>query len=397
MIVAGYALWYHDRMSFWQTLPQPIIGLSPMDGVTDAAFRCMVARHGKPDVQCTEFIHVEEICRGLESAWRQLRFVELERPVLAQIYGVDPDKFYQAAHVICALGFDGVDINMGCPSKSVAARGCGAALIKNPPLAREIIRAVQAGVRDWASGHDMAQIGLSPRVVEQMQALLSAASQPQRGQRTALPVSVKTRLGYDAVVIEEWVATLLEERPDVIAIHGRTLAQMYRGQADWEAIRRAVQLARTTSTLVLGNGDLVAMSEAVERIRQTQVHGVLIGRGALGNPWIFLAKEWARRQCSTLPDQTWPPHVSLCDRLQVALEHARYFEALGDGVRFPAIRKHLGWYCRGFPGAAETRAQLFQTTNARDVARVLATLHGVGACSAPSCARDPVSSCEFRP
>src|SRR5262245_20840304 len=187
-------------MSFWHTLPQPIIGLSPMDGVTDAAFRCIVARHGKPDVQYTEFIHVEEICRGLESAWRQLRFVECERPVLAQIYGADPDRFYQAAQVICALGFDGVDINMGCPSNNVAARGCGAALIKNPPLAREIIRAVQAGVRDWACGHDIAQIGLPPRVVERMQALPNTTERLQRENRAALPVSVKTRLGYDSVV-----------------------------------------------------------------------------------------------------------------------------------------------------------------------------------------------------
>src|SRR6058998_3806055 len=160
-------------MSFWQTLPQPIIGLSPMDGVTDAAFRCMVARHGKPDAQYTEFIHVEEICRGLESAWRQLRFVDLERPVLAQIYGANPDRFYQAAHVICALGFDGVDINMGCPSKNVAARGCGAALIKNPPLAREIIRAVRAGVADWAAGHRIETIGLRPKVVERVLRLTS--------------------------------------------------------------------------------------------------------------------------------------------------------------------------------------------------------------------------------
>jgi nifR3 family TIM-barrel protein len=363
-------------MSFWQTLPQPIIGLSPMDGVTDAAFRCIVARHGKPDVQYTEFIHIEEICRGLESAWQQLRFVDIERPILAQIYGADPDRFYQAAHVICALGFDGVDINMGCPSKSVAARGCGAALIKNPALARAIIRAVQAGVRDWASGHDLAQIGLQPRVVEQIETLTSAASRPQRGYRTALPVSVKTRLGYDAVVIEDWVSVLLEERPDAITIHGRTLAQMYRGQADWDAIRRAVQLARATSTLLLGNGDLVAMAEAVARIRETQVHGVLIGRGALGNPWIFLAKEWARWQCATTPTHPWSPAVSRRDRLQVALEHARYFEALGDGVRFPAMRKHLGWYCRGFPGAAETRAKLFQASDSGDVARLLADIEG---------------------
>ena len=207
-------------MSFWHTLPQPIIGLSPMDGVTDAAFRFIVARYGKPDVQCTEFVSVEEIRHGTASAWRQLRFVESERPILAQIYGADPDGFYQVAHVLCALGFDGVDINMGCPSKSVSARGCGAALIKNPPLARAIIRAVQAGVRDWASGHAIDTIGLRSSVVEQIQRLTSTAAPPAREHRRVLPVSVKTRLGYDSVVIEDWVSTLLEEQPEVIAIHG---------------------------------------------------------------------------------------------------------------------------------------------------------------------------------
>ena len=195
-------------MSFWRTLPQPIIGLSPMDGVTDAAFRFIVARHGKPDVQCTEFINVEEIRRGTASAWHQLRYVESERPILAQIYGADPEGFYQVAHVLGALGFDGVDINMGCPSKSVSGRGCGAALIKNPPLAREIIRAVQAGVRDWASGHAIDTIGLRPSVVEHLQTLTRTASPPPR--EHPLPVSVKTRLGYDTVVIEDWVAMLLE-------------------------------------------------------------------------------------------------------------------------------------------------------------------------------------------
>src|SRR5215467_13765710 len=298
-------------MSFWHTLPQPIIGLSPMDGVTDAAFRFIVARHGKPDVQYTEFVNVEEICRGTASAWRQLRFVESERPVLAQIYGADPDRFYQVAQVLCELGFDGVDINMGCPAKSVSGRGCGAALIKNPPLAREIIRAVQAGVRDWASGHAIATIGLRPSVVEQVQMLMSTTSQPPRHHRSALPVSVKTRLGYDTVVIEDWVATLLEEQPEVIAIHGRTLAQMYRGQANWDAIRRAATLVHETSTLVLGNGDVVTMSEVVQRVRETQVHGVLIGRGALGNPWLFRAKAWARQQLSGPAAMAQPPDVSV--------------------------------------------------------------------------------------
>ena len=365
-------------MSFWHTLPQPIIGLAPMDGVTDAAFRFIMARHGKPDVQCTEFINVEEIRRGTASAWRQLRFVESERPILAQIYGADPDGFYQVAHVLCALGFDGVDINMGCPSKGVLARGCGAALIKNPPLARAIIRAVQAGVRDWASGHAINTIGLRPSVVEQLQRLSSTAASSSRQHRSALPVSVKTRLGYDSVVIEDWVSTLLEEQPEVIAIHGRTLAQMYRGQADWDAIRHAAKLVRETATLILGNGDVVTMSEVVQRVRETHVHGVLIGRGALGNPWIFRAKAWARHQLSTLPAEAPSMDVALCERCQVALEHARYFESLGDGIQFPAMRKHLGWYCRDFPGAAAVRTAMFKTTSSRDVVRVLEAVTGVG-------------------
>jgi nifR3 family TIM-barrel protein len=363
-------------MHFWHTLPQPIIGLAPMDGVTDAAFRCIVARHGKPDVQCTEFIAVEEICRGTASAWRQLRFVELERPILAQLYGTDPEQFYQAAQVVCALGFDGVDINMGCPAKSVTARGAGAALIANPPLARAIIRAVQAGVRDWAGGHDLTTIGLPPRVVEQLEALTSVASRPQPVPRRVLPVSVKTRLGYDAVVIEDWVALLAEERLAAVAIHGRTLTQRYSGQADWQAIRRAAQLVRTTSTLILGNGDLAEMTEVVQRVQETQVHGVLIGRGALGNPWIFRVKEGTRRQCATGSAPACPLDVPLRERFQVALEHAHYFESLSDGGSFPAMRKHLGWYCRGYPGAAAMRVDMFKTTSAADVARVVATMQG---------------------
>ena len=343
-----------------------------MDGVTDAACRFIMAQHGKPDVQCTEFVSVEEIRHGTASAWRQLRFVECERPILAQIYGADPDGFYQVTQVLCALGFDGVDINMGCPAKSVSGRGCGAALIQNPPLARAIIRAVQAGVRDWVSGHAIETIGLRPRVVEQVQRRMSTHA-PWH-QRRALPVSIKTRLGYDTVVIEDWVSMLLEEQPEVIAIHGRTLAQRYRGQADWDAIRRAARLIRETPTLVLGNGDLGTISDVVQRVRESRVHGVLIGRGALGNPWLFRAKAWARQQCAMLTTEVPPPDVSVGERCQVALEHARYFEGLADGVQFQAMRKHLGWYCHSFPGAADMRARLFTTTTSRDVAQVFATL-----------------------
>lgn len=349
-----------------------------MDGVTDPAFRFIVARHGKPDVQFTEFICVDEICYAAESAWQQLRYAEIERPVVAQIYGADPDKFYQVAQVVCELGFDGVDINMGCPSKSVSARGCGAALIKNPPLAREIIRAVQSGVRDWAAGRGIESIGLRPKVVERVVALASDRRGLAQAPRRPVPVSVKTRLGYDSVVIEEWVASLLEERPEVISIHGRTLAQMYRGSADWGAIARAAKLVRETPTLVLGNGDVESLPDLVLRVRETHVHGALIGRGALGNPWIFVQKERAKELVlspSPLEGEgkgEGARETPIEERFRVALEHARHFEALGGSPRFAAMRKHLGWYCKGFFKAAEVRSQMFRTTSSLDVERVLA-------------------------
>ena len=113
-------------MSFWNALPRPVIGLAPMDGVTDATFRHLVSRAGKPDVTFTEFTHVHDVCRGPEFLLDSLRYHEDERPVVAQLYGKDPDLFYQAAHAVCELGFDGLDINMGCPSRNVASSGSGA-------------------------------------------------------------------------------------------------------------------------------------------------------------------------------------------------------------------------------------------------------------------------------
>jgi len=136
-------------MSFWSALPRPIIGLSPMDGVTDASFRAIVARQGKPDVTFTEFTHVHDICRGPEVCLETLVYSEIERPMVAQLYGNNPDLFYQAAHAVCELGFDGLDINMGCPSKSVASSGSGAGLIRTPELARAIVQAARQGITDW--------------------------------------------------------------------------------------------------------------------------------------------------------------------------------------------------------------------------------------------------------
>jgi len=359
-------------MNFWQTLPHPIIGLAPMDGVTDAAFRLTVARQGPPDVTFTEFTSVMDVCRGPEHLLASLIYAEIERPVVAQLYGKTPELFYQAAQVVCELGFDGLDINMGCPAKNVASSGSGAALIRTPALAHDIMRAAQQGIRDWAAGRSLEAAGLKPVRIELIRAMNRRRTGEPASPRRLIPLSVKTRLGYDSVVIEPWVSHLLEEQPAAVSIHGRTLEQQYRGEADWRAIERAARLAQGTATLLLGNGDVGSLQDAVQRILQHGVNGVLVERAALGAPWFFRAKESARRcvrSGAEIPEDLSP--LNLAVRFHIMLEHARQFEALFGPARFPAMRKHLGWYCRGFRDAAVLRAGMVRATSSAHAAELL--------------------------
>jgi tRNA-dihydrouridine synthase len=357
--------------NFWQSLPRPIIGLAPMDGVTDAAFRGIVAAQGPPDVTITEFTSVIDVCRGPEHRLQPLRYHERERPVVAQLYGKDPDLFYRAAMVVCALGFDGLDLNMGCPSRTVASSGSGAGLIRTPELACAIIRAARQGILDWAGGRSLADAGLKPARQEQIAAMNARRGACNPVERRIIPLSVKTRIGYDRDIVESWIGLLLEESPTAIMLHGRTLEQMYRGAADWKAIERAAGLARGTRTLVLGNGDLSSPADVVRRVDTHGVHGVLVGRGALGTPWFFKGKEAIRAAVKTGGAPPELPGPSLHERFEVMLEHARLFESCFGGDRFPHIRKHLGWYCKGFPGAAAMRGRMVQAASSRDVARIV--------------------------
>jgi tRNA-dihydrouridine synthase len=342
-----------------------------MDGVTDAPFRLMVARQGRPDVIFTEFTSVMDVCRGPSHLLSSLIYSEAERPVVAQLYGKDPDVFYQAAHVVCELGFDGLDINMGCPSRNVASSGSGAGLIRTPDLAHEIMRATRQGIADWAAGRSLAGAGLKESRVDMIRAMNERRGGPPVVRRT-IPLSVKTRIGYDTVIVERWIEHLLAEQPVAISVHGRTLEQMYRGAADWSAIERAAHIARKTTTLLLGNGDVQNLHEVVQRVRQHGVHGVLVGRGALGEPWLFRRKEAARAAVND------PAHVIASDspsreeRFRVMLDHARQYEALLDRQCFPRMRKHLGWYCKGFPGAAALRNAMVRASSSDDVARLVA-------------------------
>jgi tRNA-dihydrouridine synthase len=344
-----------------------------MDGVTDSVFRLMTAGQGKPDVIFTEFTHVHDVCRGPELLLDSLHYHEAERPIVAQLYGKDPELFYQAAHVVCELGFDGLDINMGCPSRNVASSGSGAGLIRTPPLAHAIMRAARQGIADWTAGQTLEGAGLKAARVEIVNRFKARSSHPTAPVRSAIPLSVKTRLGYDEVIVERWIEHLLIECPTVISLHGRTLQQMYKGEADWAAIRRAAQLVRGSGTLLFGNGDVQSLSEVVHRVRETGVDGVLVGRAALGAPWFFQGKEEARRHAKTRepwdPDH-WTPSVAA--RFEILLAHARHFERQCGAQQFRRMRKHLGSYCKGFPHAAALRARMFHVSSVADVEAVLA-------------------------
>lgn len=340
---------------FWEKLTHPIIALSPMDGVTDFACRAMAARYGRPHVMFTEFTTTVGMFHAPEKVLRDFEYSEIERPIVAQVYGNHPDDFYRAAHVVAELGFDGLDINMGCPAKQVTQKNCGAALIRVPALALEILRATRAGLSDWANGQTLQDLKVPEAVILVVEAMNQRRANPEHpAVRRLLPYSVKTRLGYDEVVIENWVETLLTEQPAAISIHGRTLKQMYRGAARWDAIAAGARVARGSGTLILGNGDLSSLSESHQRIFETGVDGVLIGRASLGNPWIFTGHETTMRE-----------------RVSVAIEHARYFVAMRGEKEFKAVRKHMVGYLRGFPDAAALRMKALNAPSLNDLTDLL--------------------------
>ena len=349
--------------TFWATLPRPLIGLAPMDGVSDHPFRHIQKKYGRPMLVYTEFTAVERLEAGSRGLLEEYLYDESQRPIIAQIYGRTPELFRRAAVMLCELGFDGIDINMGCPAPSVVHRGAGAGLIKTPALAQALVQATKQGVQDWCNGASVADDpGAHPLLAAEVtarHARLPAAHQ----QRRAIPVSVKTRIGYDAPQIDAWVPQILASEPAALAIHGRTLHQGYRGHADWDEIAAAAELARGSGALILGNGDVKSLEDAQARAAQYGVDGVLIGRASCGDPFVFQpegdAAGWAADRYRLL---------------RIALEHARLFDAAighGSPYRFLAMRKHLGWYARGVHGANGLRRELVQTSSVADVEAVL--------------------------
>jgi tRNA-dihydrouridine synthase len=179
-------------------------------------------------------------------------------------------------------------------------------------------------------------------------------------------------LGYDCNIINEWSDCLIQGRPEAIAIHGRTLSQMYRGRSDWEAIALATQRIRKHGIVVLGNGDIQTLQEATTRIQESGVNGVLIGRGALGYPWIFQGIQQVRKTlCAGSDLELKTPEPSLDEKFQAMMNHAQCFESIHGQERFVRMRKHLGWYCSSFPHAAAMRAKMVRTNGSQDVLNIL--------------------------
>lgn len=354
------------KSGFWKELARPIIGLSPMDGVTDHPFRHITKKYGKPAVLYTEFATVEGFCRGVSRPLMDFLYDETQRPIVGQIYGTTPEFFRQTAIALCQMGFDGVDINMGCPAKSVANSGAGAGLIQTPKLAQEIMKATMQGVEDWQNGQTVRDCpDLTDEictVIEERHRKLPAQYQARTRE---IPVSVKTRIGYDKPVLEMWIPNLLEMEPAALALHGRTLRQGYSGFASWEHIAQAAEIVHSsgTGTVILGNGDVPTLARAHEVIEQHKVDGVLIGRASFGNPWLFTGK---------LEEE-----VTLQERIDLAIEHSHLYESVyqnDERYRFLPMRKNLAWYIKGFPNASEFRSALVRSESAVEVEQILKSI-----------------------
>jgi nifR3 family TIM-barrel protein len=307
--------------NFWRELKRPFFILAPMADVTDAAFRRIIAKYGKPDVTYTEFVSADGICladkEGREKLIKDLLYSEEERPIVAQFFTSKPELMKKAAALAVEMNFDGVDINMGCPDRSIEKQGAGAALIKNQSLAVELIEAAKEGVGG------------------------------------KIPVSVKTRTGYNKDEIDIWIPKLLSAEPDALIIHARTRKEMSKVSAHWDDIRRVVDIRDNinSGTLIVGNGDVLNIGEAKRKVKEFGCDGVMLGRAIFGNPWLFAEKE-----------------VSVEEKLKVMIEHTKLFEELLGGVKnFAVMKKHYKAYANGFDGAKELRIKLMETQNGKEV------------------------------
>jgi len=348
------------NQGFWENLKEPFFVLAPMADVTDAAFRRVVAKLGRPDVLWTEFVSADGLMSGgREVLLRDFLFTEAERPIVAQLFGSNVVTMRGAAKLVAELGFDGMDINMGCPDRAIEKQGAGASMIKTPEIALAIIQAVKDGVSD--AGKE-------------------------------IPVSVKTRIGYSHNEIKTWIPTLLGADIAALTVHCRTRKEMSKVPARWEHISEVVEIRDRmgVKTKIIGNGDVGSMEDGHRKQKETRCDGIMIGRAALGNPWMFdtkrkvirkglwnipligkfLPRAWEKK---ILGDRRFSQSsVSVRERLETLVEHSKLFEELlGDIKSFAVMKKHFKAYVNGFSGAKELRMKLMEANNAKEVQEIV--------------------------
>lgn len=351
-------------MNFWQDLPTPIMAVAPMADVTDAAYRRMIAKYsaherkdgtvGGPDVMWTEFVAADGLVRatpeGKEKLKADLIYSEEERPIVAQLFSSTVEHMEYAAALCHELGFDGVDINMGCPDRSIEKQGCGSAMIKTPEVATRIIAAAKRGAKSESAD--------------------------------GIPVSVKTRLGYNEDEVETWIPVLLRAEPAALTVHCRTRKEMSKVPARWERLKRVIELrdAISPETIVLGNGDVLSLRDAEEKVAATGADGAMIGRALFGNPWFFHPHKRLPVHLTALPTkgvnretlyqeveaEAGIEHITLEERLRVLVEHTRLFEDVLGFKNFNIMKKHYKAYVNSFPRAAELRAELMEQAKDAD-------------------------------
>lgn len=321
--------------NFWQEISRPIIALAPMEDVTDTVFREVI--RSVSDIEAlnvlfTEFTSTDGLCNeiGRKNVSQRLLVSDSEREwlnrtdtkLVAQIWGSNPEKFMKSAQLITEMGqFDGIDINMGCPVKKVVKNKSCSALINYPELAREIIVATKEG--------------------------------------TNLPVSVKTRLGFNEVITEKWIGNLLDENPAAITIHGRTQKMQSEGEAMWDEISKAVQLRneRKSETLILGNGDVTSYATVISHIHQYGVDGVMVGTGVFKNPWMFNKSQ---------------PQITMEMRIALLTKHIILYDSIwGKTQNYNVLKRFFKIYLNGFEGAAYWRDQLMHTKSCDEALSVI--------------------------
>lgn len=313
-------------------LANPVVA-APMAGVTDRAFRIVARRFGC-GLAYTEMVSDQALLYGNR---RTLAILDREGEpgvLSVQIFGSNPDFMARAAQIAEEMGADIIDINMGCPTPKIVKNGEGAALMKDPRLAARIVREV---------------VG-----------------------RVNVPVTVKMRKGWDEHSANAVELALLAEKAGAaaVAVHGRLRTQFYSGKADWGIIRAVKEAVRIP---VIGNGDVWSPQDAQAMLRETGCDGVMIGRAALGNPWIF------RQTVHYLATEELLPPPSLPERVAVALAH---FDLLvgtkGEKTAVLAMRKHAAWYLKGVPGAAKLRERVNRAQSAQELRGILREIAGAG-------------------